>query len=61
MCIADYDEGDLLQANPNHKGGGWYDNGGEEDSDSNVEAHGSQTLTMRMASTAIAANGDEGS
>ena len=39
---ADYDDGDLLQANPNHVGEGWDDEQGEEVSDESddVEALG---------------------
>ena len=59
--VADYDEGDLLKANPNHKGDGWDDDdtdSAEEDSEAEanenrLEADDAETLSRGMQQTII--------
>lgn len=50
----DYDEGDLLQANPNHSGNGWEHEESEvADRDSDVERDDVETLVVGIGKSQI--------
>jgi len=56
----EYDEGDLLQANPNHIGNGWDVEPNGEVEDSDAERDDVETLVVGMARTDLANHSDPG-